>query len=84
MPMGEMTTLKIMRQLVKEWMLPDEMTVSWNADNIEEVAYAQKKFLQYLADGWIAFSDEPTGRRQIFKFNPELKRIVLLPPLGGG
>lgn len=84
MPMGEMTTLKIMRQLVKEWMLPDEMTVSWDVDNSEEVAYAQKKFLQYLADGWIAFSDEPTGRRQIFKFNPELKRIVLLPPLGGG
>ena len=79
-----MTTLKIMRQLVKEWMLPDEMTVSWDVDNSEEVAYAQKKFLQYLADGWIAFSDEPTGRRQIFKFNPELKRIVLLPPLGGG
>lgn len=84
MPMGEMTTLKIMRQLVKEWMLPDEMTVSWDVDNSEEVAYAQKKFLQYLADGWIAFSDEPTGRKQIFKFNPELKRIVLLPPLGGG
>ena len=84
MPMGEMRTLRIMRQLVKEWTLPDEMTVSWDVDNSQEVAYAEKKFLQYLADGWMAFSDEPRGRRQIFKFNPKLERIVLLPPLGGG
>lgn len=82
--MGEMTTLRIMRQLVKEWTLPDEMTVSWDVDNSQGVAHAEKKFLQYLADGWMAFSDEPGGRRQIFKFNPKLKRIVLMPPLGGG
>lgn len=84
MNMGEMTTLKIMRQLVKEWALPDRMTVSWNVDNSAEVAYAEERFRRYLADGWIAFSDEPSGRRQIFEFNPRLKRIVLLPPLGGG
>lgn len=82
--MGVMTTFRIMRQLIKEWTLPDEMTVSWDLNNREEVAYAEKKFLQYLAEGWIAYSDEPTGRRQIFKFNPNFEKIVLIPPLGGG
>jgi hypothetical protein len=48
------------------------------------VAYAEEKFREYLADGWMAFSEDPRGRRQIFKFNPKLERIVLIPPLGGG
>lgn len=82
--MGEMTTLKIMRQLLKEWTLPDDFKVSWNVDNSDEIAYAEMIFKKYLAEGWIAYNDEPTGRKQIFKFNPELKRIILLPPLGGG
>jgi len=82
--MGEMTTFKIMRQLLKEWTLPDEFKVSWSMGNSEEIAHAEKIFKQYLADGWIAYSDEPTGRKQIFQFDAEFKRIVLLSPLGGG
>ena len=82
--MGEMFTIKIMRQLTKEWILPDEMRVFWNIDNTKEVAYAEKKFHQYLADGWIAFSDNSNGRKQIFKFDLTLERIILMPPLGGG
>lgn len=82
--MGEMRTLKVLRHLLKEWIQPDDMRISWDAHNREEVVYAEEKFQQYLADGWIAFSDEPGGRKQIFKFNPELERIILLPPLGGG
>ena len=82
--MGKMMTVKVMRHLLKEWTLPDEMDVSWDADNRQEVAYAEKMFLEYLADGWMAFSDEPTGRKQIFSFNPTIERIILMPPLGGG
>jgi len=82
--MGEMRTLKVLRQLLKEWIQPDDMRISWDACNREEVVHAEEKFQQYLADGWIAFSDDPGGRKQIFKFNPELERIILLPPLGGG
>ena len=82
--MGEMFTLKIMRQLTKEWVQPDEMKVSWCVDNIHEVAYAEQKFNQYITDGWIAFSDTSKRRKQIFEFNPKLERIILMPPLGGG
>jgi hypothetical protein len=84
MTMGVMKTLKIMRQLLDEWTLPDEMTVTWDVENRREVAYVKEKFYEYLADGWMAFSEEPKGRRQIFKFNSQLKLIVLIPPLGGG
>jgi len=79
-----MMTVEIMRQLTREWTLPDEMKISWNSDNYQEVAYAEQKFLEYLADGWIAFSDAPQGRTQIFRFDPKLDLIVLMPPLGGG
>lgn len=84
MTMGVMKTLKIMRQLLDEWTLPEEMTVTWDVENRREVAYVKEKFYEYLADGWMAFSEEPKGRRQIFKFNSQLELIVLIPPLGGG
>jgi len=83
--MGKMMTVSYMRQLLKEWTLPDESAVTWDIDNNEEVAYAEKKFREYLADGWLAFSDNyREGRMQIFNFNPKLEMILLLPPLGGG
>jgi len=83
--MGKMMTLNIMRQTFKEWTLPDEAEVTWDVDNNQEVTYAEKKFREYLADGWIAYSDDhKEGRIQIFNFNPKLERIVLMSPLGGG
>jgi len=82
--MGRMMTVKIMRQLTREWMLPDEMRVSWKLENPQEVADAEKRFLEYLADGWMAFSEDPQERKQIFHFNPKLELILLMPPLGGG
>jgi hypothetical protein len=82
--MGEMKTLRIMSALLEEWILPDEMTITWDVDNSQEVTHAEETFRQYLADGWMAFSDERGGRRQIFQFDPKLDRIVLIPPLGGG
>jgi hypothetical protein len=82
--MGEMRTLRVLRQLLKGWTLPDQMKVSWRIQNAEEVAAAEETFTQYLNDGWLAYSEDPNGRRQIFEFNPHLEKIVLLPPLGGG
>ena len=79
-----MAAIKVMRQLAKEWTLPDEMKVSWDANNNQEIAHAAKIFSQYLAEGWIAYIDEPKGRKQIFKFDPKTTKIVLMPPLGGG
>ncbi len=82
--MGKMMTLNIMRQTFKEWTLPDEAEVTWDVDNNQEVTCAEKKFREYLADGWIAYSDDDKGRIKIFNFNPKLEMIVLMSPLGGG
>jgi hypothetical protein len=79
-----MTTIQVMRHLLKEWRLPDSMTVSWNPHDAFEVAHAADKFHEYLQDGWMAFRDEPSGRTQIFTFDPSINRILLIPPLGGG
>ena len=79
-----MTTIQVMRHLLKEWRLPDSMTVSWNPHNAFEVAHATDKFHEYLQDGWMAFRDEPSGRTQIFTFDPSINRILLIPPLCGG
>ena len=83
--MGKMMTVDIMRQLLKEWTLPDHLEITWDVNNKQEVTYAEKKFRDYLADGWLAYSDSPKeGRTQISKFDPKLEMIMLLPPLGGG
>ena len=84
MYLGEMMTWAIMRHLTKEWTVPDDMRVIWDPENSEETLYAEQKFKEYKVQGWLAYSDEPTGRRHIFEFDPKLKRIILLPPLGGG
>ena len=74
-----------MRHTYKEWALPDKAEVTWDADNNQEITKAEKVFHEYLADGWIAYSDDPKeGRKQIFNFNPKLEMIVLMPPIGGG
>ena len=82
--MGKMLTVNIMRQLLKEWTLPEDMEVTWDVSDKQEVTYAEKMFREYLADGWIAYSDDHKGRIQIFSFDPKLEMIVLMPPLGGG
>ena len=74
-----------MRQTYKEWTLPDEAEVTWDADDNQEITNAERVFKEYLADGWIAYNDDPKeGRIQIFNFNPKLEMIVLMSPIGGG
>ena len=82
--MGRIATVKVMRQLAREGYLPDEIEVSWDASVPEEVAYAEKIFLEYLDEGWIAFKEDSQERMQIFRFDPKLKLIMLEPPLPGG
>ena len=53
-----MMTLNIMRQTFQEYTLPDEMEISRDVSNNQEVIYAEKKFHEYLADGWLAYSED--------------------------
>ena len=45
---------------------------------------AREAFTEYLEKGYIPFSDTSKGRRQIFKFDPKLEKIVLAPLVEGG
>jgi hypothetical protein len=82
--LGVMMTWSIMRQTMREWTMPDDIKIVWDIKKSEQVAHAMNKFNQYLSDGWLAYHDESGERIQIFTFNPEYDRIVLLPPIGGG
>lgn len=82
--MGEMVAVKILTSLMEEETLPAHIRITWRRGNQKEIDQAEEVFISYLTDGWLAFADEPTARQQIFEFNPRCKRIVLMPPLGGG
>ncbi|UCD73361.1 MAG: hypothetical protein JSW01_01605 [Candidatus Bathyarchaeota archaeon] len=82
--MGELLAVKVATSLTDETELSGDLKVCWDKDNPEEVYRAQKNFEKYLSKGWIAYSEEPEGRRRILVFNSDLDKIVLIPPLGGG
>ena len=82
--MGEMVAIRILTSLTEEQMLPAHIRITWRRGNQKEINLAEKVFTSYLADGWLAFSDEPKARLQIFEFDPRCERIILMPPLGGG
>ncbi len=61
------------------------ITLSWNKEDPEEVASAEKKFREYTRKGWLAFVvTTDNKKRQIFTFNPEFERIQLVPLVEGG
>jgi hypothetical protein len=82
--LGEMISIKVLTALMKDYELPEGAKVTWDEANVEEVSRAAEMFQKYLQEGWMAFSESQTGRKQVFNFNPGLARIVLMPPLGGG
>ena len=82
--MGEMVAVRILTSLMEEQTLPANIRVIWRIGNPKEIDRAEELFDLYLADGWLAFAEDPTARQQIFEFNPRYERIVLMPPLGGG
>ncbi len=82
--MGELLAFKVATPLTDETELSSSLRVSWSRDDLEQISRARESFERYVAKGWIAFSEEPKGRRMIHRFDPCLDKIVLIPPLGGG
>ena len=77
-------TLRVTTPLTDETKLSADLRIRWSKDDPRQVSRAEESFEKYLSQGWIAFSDEPNGRRIIHRFNPDLNKIILIPPLGGG
>ena len=81
--MGEMISIKVLTALMKDYELPEGTKVTWDEADAEQVSRAEEMFQKYLQEGWMAFSESGKERRQIFRFDPSLARIILVPPLGG-
>jgi len=56
------------------------IVLAWRMEDPTEVRQARDKFEEYLRAGWLAFTTDPENRRfQIFKFNPKLEMVILIP-----
>ena len=61
------------------------ITLSWDKEDPEETASAQKMFIKYIRRGWLAFQVTSDNRkRQVFSFDPELRKVQLVPLVEGG
>jgi len=61
------------------------ITLSWNKENPEDVASAEKTFSEYIRKGWLAFAvTSDNKKKQLFSFNPQLERIHMVPIVEGG
>lgn len=61
-------------------------TVSWRPNNDEEVEVARETFARMTARGYRAFRVGTAGRKgaQISDFDPDAKKMILIPHLVGG
>ena len=61
------------------------VTLSWDKEDPEEIASAEKMFIKYIRKGWLAFQVTSDNRkRQVFSFDPELGSVQLVPLVEGG
>jgi hypothetical protein len=79
-----MISIRVLTALMKDYELPEGAKVTWDETDEAQVSRAEEIFQKYLREGWMAFSEDGKGRRQIFRFDASLTRIILVPPLGGG
>jgi hypothetical protein len=58
----------------------------WDPSQPDEVAQARKTFAELRAKGYLAYAVDKDGGKgeQVRTFDPQLKAIILAPPLRGG
>lgn len=59
--------------------------ITWDKENIEDIAMAKKKFEEFIRQGWYAYKvTRGNKKRIVLNFDPALEKIYLfLPALGG-
>lgn len=58
----------------------------WDADNAEEVKAAKDAYDRLTKKGYKAFAVKKSGDKgeAITEFDPELEKIIMVPPISGG
>lgn len=75
--MGEMRVLDV----------TGDTKVIWDPDQRDEVDAAEEQFNSLTKKGYKAFEVGAKGRKtdhQVKKFDPELGKLILVPPIAGG
>ena len=61
------------------------LTLKWDRRSAEEVERAMKRFEEYIKKGWLAFRVTSDNRKvQVYMFDTELEKVVLVPIVEGG
>jgi hypothetical protein len=82
--MGELKVIGRSPAVIAGDTVEGEIRLSWRTSNPEEVVRAEKVFSEYVEKGWLAVSEVGEKKTQIFTFNPDLEKIVLIPVILGG
>lgn len=63
-----------------------DMRSIWDKNNADEVAAAKKQYDDLKAKGYAAFKVKEKGNKgeQIFDFDSELEKIIMVPAIKGG
>lgn len=82
--MGELRIIGKSPTVVAGDVVEGEIRLTWNKGNVEEIERAEKIFNEYREKGWLAVGEIAGRKIQIFNFNPDLEKIILIPlELGG-
>ncbi len=74
--MGELVTIGRM----------GDLKMNWNSENEKETSAVKDVFEKKIKEGWSAFIESKYGEKgeRIREFDPDARRIVLVPPISGG
>jgi len=63
-----------------------DMKINWDPDNADEVAVARKTFDDLKKKGFAAFkiTGEDGRGEQVRTFDPQVRRLVMVPQVAGG
>ncbi len=68
------------------WGLDNDMRLTWNADNADEVAIAKRAFDEKRKEGFLATKTTRRGAEgdRIYAFDAQAEVIFLIPSVEGG
>jgi agmatine/peptidylarginine deiminase len=60
--------------------------IIWNSDNVDEVDHARDTFNSFKKKNYVAYSVGEGGKKDtvIHKFDPDVEKMILVPPVVGG
>lgn len=61
--------------------------VIWDSNNTDEVEAAETQFNMLIKKGFMAFEVGTKGKKtniQVMEFDPDLEKIIMVPPIVGG